>query len=592
MSYCKYKDAPPEVTINKIKECFRSIGIELEERVVMRMEGIFSSTILDRNTGWAAAGKGTNELYCLASGYAEAMEHFCNYCAYDLSILDEDAQKYLGFYRYPDERRIAITNFDKINSGLRGDIEAAFTLEGDSFSEEKAIEAWSSFLENEEISLVPYYSVKNKKVEYLPEAVLGKLCGSTGGGAGNTPEEAIGHALDEISERYAKYVIYSQELTPPDVSKEFIADKCPELYRIIAMIEEKGNYKVLIKDASLGKNYPVLAVCLINQDTHSYVVNFGAHPVFKIALERCLTEMFQFMNLNTVKSTRHKKMTKWSSFERETHSIRNWTSLLRDDTGTIPTAFFAGESSWDFEPWGFYENYSNKKGMQQQICNFLNNNVKDIFIRDFSFLGFPVYRVYIPGVSVSHFTINDRTMYLFSESSRLVKCIVNNEIEKLEVEDIEVLEEAFSKKSYVGTWVIRSLNEDYLDLLHAALIKDSINEQEALKEVVEIETDFAKAIIEDSIMHKQGKKIEERNTIIELFYGKFVMDLVHDWRNEDTFISLIKLYRDYKLVSIKKGYEYIEPIQLVHKKLKEKMVKELPSQKHIQSVVEDSQIKQ
>jgi len=39
--------------------------------------------------------------------------------------------------------------------------------------------------------------------------------------------------------------------------------------------------------------FPVMAVVLINKTNNNIIVNFGASPVFDIALERCLTEIYQ-----------------------------------------------------------------------------------------------------------------------------------------------------------------------------------------------------------------------------------------------------------------------------------------------------------
>ena len=130
------------------------------------------------------------------------------------------------------------------------------------------------------------------------------LCGSNGGGAGNTPAEAIGHGLDEICERYAKQQIYTKRLTPPTISAEYIEDNYRFLHTIIQEVQEKYGYKVIVKDASLDKNLPVVAVLIIDQLNHKYLVNFGSHPSFAVALERCFTELFQVFDPENTGITR------------------------------------------------------------------------------------------------------------------------------------------------------------------------------------------------------------------------------------------------------------------------------------------------
>ena len=91
----KYKDAPPEITIQRIRDCLFNIGINLSYEVKMRMENIYSSVVSETSCGWSTAGKGTTTELCLASGYAEAMEHLCNYCAFDYSKTGHSDQAYL-----------------------------------------------------------------------------------------------------------------------------------------------------------------------------------------------------------------------------------------------------------------------------------------------------------------------------------------------------------------------------------------------------------------------------------------------------------------------------------------------------------------
>jgi ribosomal protein S12 methylthiotransferase accessory factor len=57
-------------------------------------------------------------------------------------------------------------------------------------------------------------------------------------------------------------------------------------------LEEQG-FPVLVKDASLGGQYPVMCVTLMNPRTGGVFASFGAHPSFEVALERSLTELLQ-----------------------------------------------------------------------------------------------------------------------------------------------------------------------------------------------------------------------------------------------------------------------------------------------------------
>ena len=588
MTYSKHKDASPEDTIHRIKECFASVGITLEHTVTKRMEHIYSSVVIDPVGGWSTAGKGTTEGYCLASAYAEAMEHFCNYCAYDVSQIRQSDKQYLGFNRYPDETVIPISQIQNIDPQVLQEIRLAYSMEGDACDDVKLAKTWEEFLNTDTISLVPYYSVKKKSTVKLPEAIIGKLCGSTGGGAGNTAEEAIGHALDEISERYAKYVIYSKKLTPPEISHNYVREVCPDIFQVIENIQKDNRYSVLVLDASLGRGYPVVAVCLIDRLFHSYVVNFGAHPCFSIAMERCFTEMFQFMTLGQAQSIKHKNMEKWTSFSKseDIHSVRNWVSLLRDDTGKISDAFFAGEPSWKFVPWGIYSDYSNRFGMKLQIDNFLRDGVEDIYIRDFSFLGFPVYRIYIPEYSTSHYTVCDRILKNYKDGKRIIESIVSDDKLDIKPEELAALEEVFSPESYVDSWIIRDIKESYQDLLYAFLVKDKAGTDAAVELIANLEEDVAQAIFEEQHMMALNRSVADRDRVIKLFYGEFILNVVVAWRDEHSFVRLCMLLKNQNLLAPKRTRNNTEKLQLLHKHFKELMVRNTPDQMRIKTIVE------
>ena len=576
----KYKDAPPEITIQRIRDCLFNIGINLSYEVKMRMENIYSSVVSETSCGWSTAGKGTTTELCLASGYAEAMEHLCNYCAFDYSKTGHGDRAYLGFRRFPDEVLLDINSLGEINPIVLEELKEAFELEGERCSLKRLIMAWSSFLKQDQISLVPYYSVKTDTTVYLPEAILGKLCGSTGGGAGNTPEEAIGHALDEISERFVKYEIYSQELTPPEVPVEIIQEMCPELYKIISAIQKNQGFIVCVKDASLGRGFPVVAVCLINQREHTYTVNYGAHPCFEIALERCFTEMFQFMDIEQKATYQHKNPEPWKPDGSAVHSIRNWVSLLRDDTGKIPSAFFGKNSSWTYRKWGFYENYTNAFGVKLQIDNFIKQGAADIYIRNYSFLGFPVYRVYIPHISSSHFTINDTIIRNYEEGKWLIEQILYHKLDKLNVEQYQILLRLFSENSYTSSWIIRNIKESLIDLLYAALIKEFNKDDRWQGYVENIREDIAEAILYDEELCNRSMNEQNRDNIILTFYGNDILEAVYAWRTNTPFISLCRYLKEkgFFRLHIENDKKEDAHISDQYLRLKKEMLNNIPDQ--------------
>ena len=81
-----------------------------------------------------------------------------------------------------------------------------------------------------------------------------------------------------------------------------VLEKYPDILAGINALEEQG-FPLVIKDASLGGQFPVMCVTLMNPKTGGVFASFGAHPSLEVALERSLTELLQgrsFEGLNDV----------------------------------------------------------------------------------------------------------------------------------------------------------------------------------------------------------------------------------------------------------------------------------------------------
>ena len=61
---------------------------------------------------------------------------------------------------------------------------------------------------------------------------------------------------------------------------------------------KKLGFSYSIKDCSLGK-FPVVGLILFNKDKTKYLFSIGSDPDFEIALQRCISEMFQGLNMET-----------------------------------------------------------------------------------------------------------------------------------------------------------------------------------------------------------------------------------------------------------------------------------------------------
>ena len=467
--YLKYKDAEPKDTVNRIKSIFNQIGIKLVCQTEKHVDGVYTSYLTDPVCRWRTEGKGTSIDFCEASAYGEAMEHICTHYAFDISTVSQQAKNYRGFFRYPDERQVPVSQIPDIAPVILEEMREPYVRLGQPIPADRdLISLWTKILKSDTTSFTPYYHVGSGETVFLPDAVLSKLCGTNGGGCGNTPEEAIGHALDEIVERWCKYTIFSKRMTPPEVPDNYLAKRCPELLTVKQSIENQGHLRVLVLDASLGKRLPVVCIVVIDPASKRYLVNFGCHPQFEIALERCFTEVFQDRRV-VPELIERKDMSTWANFDRETvFSQRNWAKLLEDDLGLWPGEFFGSIPSWTFSEWPVFETYSNSAGMHSQLNRLLSMGA-DIYIRNVSFLDFPVFKVYIKGISTSHISYTEDILNDLSIIEKM-KSFLGGELSHNEM--LALSQTVFGKDSIWGRMFFYRLSNEEFDILHSAFLME------------------------------------------------------------------------------------------------------------------------
>lgn len=511
--YSKHKDALPENTVYKIREAHTSIGLQMECSLEKHVDGIYSAYLQDPAGKWNTAGKGTTEEYCLASAYGESIEHLCNHFAFDISKVSGEAKRRYGFLRYPDEQLLPISAVETVAPAVFADMASCVGGEG---TTDELVEIWQGILASDTTPFVPYYDVESGTDVLLPDAVLSKLCGSNGGGSGNTPAEAIGHALDEAIERYVKYKIHYDKLTPPTISKEILRQISPELFNLISRIEAEGELKIIVKDASLGKGFSVICVLVIDEVNQRYLSNFGAHPCFEIALERCLTELFQDRKCVSELLDR-REMIPWNGAPDSVISgVKNWVSLLRDDIGLLPDSIFDRQTSWEFRPWPIIRDYNNTAGMLHQLSVLKDNGFR-VFIRNNSFLGFPVFKVYIPFMSLSHQRFDSRLVSEIRLADRFDDCLLNG---ATHAEKETICGCAFSQDSFYLEMLLRHWGAEDLSILYAAALFDTGRMQDALHMLGDTclrEGRFMQRYLQLTL---NGSPAGEREHLLRLFFGE------------------------------------------------------------------------
>ena len=239
------------------------------------------------------------------------------------------------------------------------------------------------------ICALPFQRHSDGETVYFPSNLIENLYLSNGMSAGNTLDEAVVQCLSEIFERAVKREIIENEIALPDVP-DTVLERFPKLVEGIKGLEEQG-YPVLVKDASLGGQFPVACVTLMNPRTGGVFASFGAHPSLEIALERSLTELLQgrsFEGLNDLPAPTFNQMA--------VTEPNNFVEHFIDSSGVVSWRFFSARSEYEFVDWDF--SGSNHEEVNT-LFGILSDLGKEAYVAVYDELGAPACRILVPGYS-------------------------------------------------------------------------------------------------------------------------------------------------------------------------------------------------
>jgi ribosomal protein S12 methylthiotransferase accessory factor len=384
----KLKDDIPLNTINKIRAIINDLGILVTEKwFESGLKNMYSVRIEVINTEVGTNGKGITKEYALASAYGEFIERLQN----DVLFSTQYSEKQ-NFIFCPDEQYFSIENLLNNSNGLIGNILKDYLpvktkRKNKFFSNLLRLNNYNS---NGKFLCQPYCNLKSGKLQFFPKSFQ-MAVGTNGMCSGNSPFEAIVQGICEILERYVQRKIIKEEICPPEIPDSYIEKYFPEFYKNILEIKIRGNYYISIRDCSLGHNYPVIALILIDRKSQNYIVNFGSHIDLSIALERAITEAFQGRNLDLINNH-------YCYGDKPITVSDNIANLLKSASGIYPDNFFSNNYSYKFDNLEYIEYSCNIESLKNLKIIIYNNNF-DIFVRDCSFAGFTSYHVFIPGMS-------------------------------------------------------------------------------------------------------------------------------------------------------------------------------------------------
>lgn len=392
-TYIAGKDLPLEQTIANMSGILADLGMKIEIASWRNIvPNVWSLHIRDAHSPMCFTnGKGATKESALASALGEFIERLnCNFF-YNDQFWGEDIAN-AAFVHYPDERWFKPGRKDALPAEILdayclniynrdGELRGSHLIDTNSGNEERGI------------CSLPYVRQSDGEVVYFPSNLIENLFLSNGMSAGNTLAEAQVQCLSEIFERAVKREIIEGEFALPDVPANVLA-KYPGIMAGIQALEEQG-FPVLVKDASLGGEFPVMCVTLMNPRTGGVFASFGAHPSLEVALERSLTELLQgrsFEGLNDLPQPTF-----------EGHAVtepNNFVEHFIDSSGVVSWRFFSAKSDYEFVEWDFSGQGENSNAEEAAtLFGILEGMGKEVYMAVYEHIGAKACRILVPGYS-------------------------------------------------------------------------------------------------------------------------------------------------------------------------------------------------
>lgn len=365
---------PPETTVRRLSELLTQAGIAVREYVwpnglshihCINLQSVSYPPLV-------SSGKGVTEALARASAYAEFVERLQS------GVLLPPAFGCMsGGPPAPDARQLPFEALPAV------------------FVERGIARGVAARLHGRSFECVPFVELGSGALAYLPARYIDLSSGSNGIASGNTDHEALCHAAFEVMERHVIARVFDEPHLLPRVD---LATVPASVQAMISEVRTSG-YEVIVKDATFGGRFPVMAVLAVHERGVRYA--FGSDVSLEICLQRCLTELFQEEDANGLERphcpverlmddddspSRAQRLAARRLFaRRERASVPH--QLLLDGAQPAHEAAFSelpAESTWP------------------HVRALLLERFGTVYARNLSTLGFPTWRLYVPGISDIH----------------------------------------------------------------------------------------------------------------------------------------------------------------------------------------------
>jgi ribosomal protein S12 methylthiotransferase accessory factor len=383
------KDLPLEQTIKNMTSLLADLGMKIEISSWRNIvPNVWSLHIRDAASPMCFTnGKGATKESALCSALGEFIERLNNNFFYNDQFFGEEIAN-SEFVHYPNEKWFQLEDDDRLPAGMLDEYCLDIYNPDDELCGSHLIDTNSGNIDRG-ICAIPYTRQSDGETVFFPSNLIENLFLSNGMSAGNNLQEAHVQCLSEIFERAVKRQIIEQEIILPDVPMA-VLEKYPSILAGIKELEAQG-FPIVVKDASLGGQFPVMCVTLMNPRTGGVFASFGGHPSFEVALERSLTELLQgrsFEGLNDVPKPTFNSMA--------VTEPENFVEHFIDSTGVISWRFFSSKFDYEFCEWDFT---GTSEEEAKGLFGILETMGKEVYIAEFTDLDASACRILVPDYS-------------------------------------------------------------------------------------------------------------------------------------------------------------------------------------------------
>ena len=391
------KDLPLEQTIANMSAILAELGMKIEiaswRNIVPH---VWSLHVRDAASPMCFTnGKGATKESALCSALGEFIERLsCNFFYNDQFFGEEIAGS--EFVHYPNEKWFQPGPNDELPAEILDEhCRRIYDPDGE-LCGSHLIDTNSGRVDRGIVSL-PFLRRSDGETVHFPSNLIENLFLSNGMSAGNTLAEAQVQCLSEIFERAVKKQIIEEEIALPDVPLA-VLERYPELLEGIRALEAQG-FPLLVKDASLGGQFPVACVTLMNPRTGGVLASFGAHPSFHVALERSLTELLQGRSFEGLNDFLPPTFNSQAVAE-----PNNFVEHFIDSSGLVSWRFFSARADVEFCDWDFSGSGSRSGSRSTEeeaatLFGILEEMGLETYQAVHDDLGAPVCRILVPGYS-------------------------------------------------------------------------------------------------------------------------------------------------------------------------------------------------